>query len=429
MKTPPRALPLLSLLIIAFAYSTSGQGDLTPPGAPAPTMKSLDQIEARRPIDPTQPGFSTPYTISNPGSYYLTGNLAVTAGDAIVIAVDGVTLDLNGFTLSSTESTPTGNGVFINGARRDIQILNGHITGNVSQSGGTYSGSGFAGGISYKYPAPMPLSVRVTGVSVSGCSTYGIDLSLGNSTVVEACTVQTVGSNGIVASSVSNSTSLECGGFGILATAADNCYGYGIGNGTGLFANTAQNCYGFGSGNGTGLSATTAQNCYGYSSGAGYGINAFLATNCYAGSNSGVGLSANNAINCYGLALGNGTGLSANNASNSYGTCTGGTGLSATTALNCFGASTSGTGIICSIATNCSASSDTSTALYAARNANSCYGTSRTGISIHALSAAFLCNSTTTEGPIGIQTCLAIGCTTNGGSIDTCVNGKFLGTP
>ncbi len=62
-------------------------------------MKSLDQIEARRPIDPTQPGFSTPYTISNPGSYYLTGNLAVTAGDAIVIAVDGVTLDLNGFTL------------------------------------------------------------------------------------------------------------------------------------------------------------------------------------------------------------------------------------------------------------------------------------------------------------------------------------------
>jgi hypothetical protein len=40
------------------------QGSLTPPpGAPAPTMKTLDQIEARTPIS------SAPFTISAPGSY------------------------------------------------------------------------------------------------------------------------------------------------------------------------------------------------------------------------------------------------------------------------------------------------------------------------------------------------------------------------
>jgi hypothetical protein len=42
-------------------------------------MKSLDQIEARTPIS------SAPFTISAPGSYYLTTNLTTAVSNAILI--------------------------------------------------------------------------------------------------------------------------------------------------------------------------------------------------------------------------------------------------------------------------------------------------------------------------------------------------------
>ena len=90
-------LLLFAVGIVAFTPSLAhGQGILTPPGAPGPTMKSLDQVEPRTPIS------SVPYAINTSGSYYLTGNLTVNSGIAISINAGGVTLDLNGFTISST---------------------------------------------------------------------------------------------------------------------------------------------------------------------------------------------------------------------------------------------------------------------------------------------------------------------------------------
>src|SRR5947207_1497513 len=77
------------------------QGALTPPGAPAPTMKTLAQIEPRTPIS------VLPFTISTPGSYYFTGNLTATAdGVAITVSAENVTIDLNGFTLASGGGAP-----------------------------------------------------------------------------------------------------------------------------------------------------------------------------------------------------------------------------------------------------------------------------------------------------------------------------------
>ncbi len=65
-------------------------------------MKSLDQVKAGTPIDPTQPGLTYPYVIGASGNYYLTGNLTVSTGDGIDVNASSVTLDLNGFTISST---------------------------------------------------------------------------------------------------------------------------------------------------------------------------------------------------------------------------------------------------------------------------------------------------------------------------------------
>src|SRR5262249_213268 len=75
-----------------------GQDSPPPPSAPAPTVKPLDQIEARTPI-------GTARTITKSGAYYLTKNIKVTSGNAITINASNVVLDLNGFTISSTAAS------------------------------------------------------------------------------------------------------------------------------------------------------------------------------------------------------------------------------------------------------------------------------------------------------------------------------------
>src|ERR1017187_7827805 len=261
----------------SFQFSAFAQGSLTPPpGAPSPTMTSLSQVMTTlNQNEPRTPISSAPYNITKPGSYYLTTNLTVADGDAIDISANGVTLDLNGFTISSTGTYGTAIWLVGNEAsgvigNTDITISNGHLTGGVTYTNGTgmYGGSGFVNGISYNPTGGTPYNVRVTGVSVSGCQNYGIYLGmvLGNSTVVESCTVNTVGGEGIVASSVSHSTANQCGNTAIVADTASDCYGNCTGAGHGLLANyAANNCYGNSvSGHGIYVQGS-ANSCYGNS--------------------------------------------------------------------------------------------------------------------------------------------------------------------
>jgi hypothetical protein len=390
MKTKSIVQLAAALLLSTINHQLStcfAQGSLTPPGAPAPTMKSLDQIEARTAITNT----TTLATILQPGSYYLTRNLAVTSGDAIDIATNGVTLDLNGFTISSTAASASGNGISLNGLR-NITIANGSIQGGVTNNGsGIYGGSGFGYGI---YGGAV-VNVLVSRVSVSGCLYSGVYLGTGNSTAVESCTVRTAGGYGIYASIIKSCSAADCGSTAINGDQASDCRGQCTGSGYGLSATTAQNCYGYASGSGgNGLSATTAQNCFGYSnsgygvsassalncygqSSSSYGLSAYTAQNCYAQSSSSIGLYANgSATGCYGYSGGSSSGISAYAAQNCYGYSNSSSGIYAGTAQNCYGQSSSGDGVfVWGSATGCYGYSSFSTGLYA-YIANSCSGTS-----------------------------------------------------
>ena len=162
------ALALLSVPTLQFSTAFA-QGVLSPSGPPQPTMKTLTQIEPRTPI------VSVPFTIGARGSYYLTTNLICTASNAITIAVGDVSLDLNGFTISSIVPNAANGGaaILLGSGLQNITIVNSLIQGGVINNGsGVYSGSGFGYGIFFSGNTPM--NVLISHISVYGCLDEGI---------------------------------------------------------------------------------------------------------------------------------------------------------------------------------------------------------------------------------------------------------------
>jgi hypothetical protein len=246
MKAPPylpsvaAALLFPALLLLSSVFcplsSALAQGSLTPPGAPTPTMKTLDQVQPRIPVDDTHtPGDAVhEFKIAQPGSYYLTGNVTgVTGKDGIYIGSGNVTLDLNGFTLDGAAGTGnTGvsigtvsqvvvqNGTIMNwkytglqGANASaLKIKNLRVVNNGSSStyNGIYVGTEF----------------EVTDCVVLGNTGYGI--ASGEGGVIRGCVIQNNQLDGIYANP--NTTLVDC------AVAANQ------GNGITLNGGTATGC-------------------------------------------------------------------------------------------------------------------------------------------------------------------------------------------
>jgi parallel beta-helix repeat protein len=186
---------------IALVAGLTIAGPLDPPAGPvSPTYKTLAEVEPRIAVSPANtPGSATAvFTISQPGSYYLTGDITgEPAKHAIEITVGGVTLDLMGFHLTGVAGS-------LDGVRAvglgDIAVVNG----SVRNCG--------AIGVHLNNTA----NVRLADLRVSGCTSIGI--ITGDTAVVTECSARSNGSIGIsvgVASAVRHCVARSNGAHGI----------------------------------------------------------------------------------------------------------------------------------------------------------------------------------------------------------------------
>ena len=260
---------LLLLPAAAIAGVVLAQGPLTPPGAPLPVMKTLDQIEPRIPIS------SLPSNITESGSYYLTRNLHYTGAEAeaIYINASNVTLDLMGFTLSSSDAV-TGVAIRVWDGFREVEIRNGAIVGGteVQVSGTapnqmwTVTPAGFSYGIlANPSPNPEPSSFHFSQLRISRCRVDG--LKGGEHAIVEHVTSAKNGFTGINLSGGGNVT---------------NCTAsYNGRSGISVFSGNVTNCVASSNGT-TGLG----------------GASGLVVANSTAERNGGVGIAANNVTSC-----------------------------------------------------------------------------------------------------------------------------------
>jgi len=94
---------LLSVAVVIASMQLVQAGSLTPPGAPAPTMKTLLELDSRIVINQLNtPGDSNSiFNISNPGNYVLVNSFNVPAGMiGIKIQARGVDVHLGGNTIT-----------------------------------------------------------------------------------------------------------------------------------------------------------------------------------------------------------------------------------------------------------------------------------------------------------------------------------------
>lgn len=238
-----RARASLAALVL-FVCSSALGGGLTPPGPPAPTMKTLNEVEARIPIGPlTTPGDATTvYRITAPGSYYLTGDIVGQAGKhGVSISVGQVTLDLNGFSLRGVAGAQ--HGVSMDVYYEAVTVRNGVVAGWPRTGVLLRGDGGVVSDLRVFNCGEWGISAEASfGATVERCSVYSVGFTaniagggirMTNSGIVRACLVRSVSGVGI---SVFEGAAFDCvvdvvyadpgagqPGFGIEADQVDRC--------------------------------------------------------------------------------------------------------------------------------------------------------------------------------------------------------------
>lgn len=215
-KTQAIASALLISAFQLFSLSAFSQGSLTPPGAPGPTMKRLDEVEPRTNLQgsPAPAGVDTTnanyqFVINQPGSYYLSGNVGVTKTNGILINAEGVTLDLNGFQIARSSGSG-GDGIQISVQAHRCSLGNGSVKGFAVGINGINGNSGARGS-------------KLRELDVSGCTSTAI--MGGPGAVLEGCRVHdNTGTNGISCGTACNLTN---------CTASNNTVTFAIAAGVG----------------------------------------------------------------------------------------------------------------------------------------------------------------------------------------------------
>ncbi len=213
MQRRTRFTLLASTLIVAAGSALLIAGPLDPPaGAVASTYKTLSEVQPRTIVNQTNtPGDAdSVFRISQPGSYYLTGNLlGVAAKHGIEIDSDGVTLDLSGFEALGVAGTL--DGVRVVPGRRGITVRDGTLRG--------WKGAGLSAVGGPNADACLYQDLRVVANGTDENS-YALDVG-GASTVVNCVALSNLGTGirGNNGTLISDSAATGNGGDGIICGA------------------------------------------------------------------------------------------------------------------------------------------------------------------------------------------------------------------